>query len=88
MPISALVVTLSPLPELKKRALHTLSKDHRLTLGQLQGTRLPLVVETETTRESTRLVREELPAIEGVIFVDVVMVDFSDAHPPPQAERS
>lgn len=88
MPISALVVTLSSSPELQQRALDAIANDRRLTPGELQGTRLPVVVETETTRESTHLVREELPAIEGVVFVDVVMVDFSDAHPPAQQEPS
>ena len=80
MPVSALVVTLSPIPGESEQALQTLREDPRLTLGERQGTRLPVVVETQTTRESTRLVREELLAIEGIVFVDVVMVDFSDTH--------
>lgn len=80
MPISALVITLSSDPKEKQRAVEALSQDPRVTLGERQGARLPVVVETETTREGSRMVREELLQIEGVVFVDVVMVDFSDTN--------
>lgn len=78
MPISGLVLTLSDEPSLQQAALSQLALDSRLSLGELQVNRLPVVAETDTIRQSTRLVREELLTIPGVIFVDVVMVDFSD----------
>lgn len=49
-----------------------------MTPGELQDVQLPLVVETHTVGESISLVRDELPSMEGVIFVHVISVDFSD----------
>lgn len=85
MPISGLVLTLSDEPSLQQTALSELALDSRLSLGELQVNRLPVVAETDTIRQSTRLVREELLTIPGVIFVDVVMVDFSDI---PETDES
>ncbi len=78
MPISGLVVTLSNDGGEQARALKVLDDDRRLTLGELQKNRLPLVAETETIGEGSRLLREELKAVDGVVFVDVVSVNFED----------
>lgn len=89
MPISGLVLTLSDHPTQRQSALDQLALDPRLTLGEIQRNRLPVVADTETVRQGTNLVREELLDIPGVIFVDVVSVDFSDidnAAEPGQPE--
>lgn len=78
MPISALVITLDPDPERRARALDSLHRDPRLTLGEMTAGRLPVVAETETLAGGDRLVSDELSAVEGVVLVDVVLVDFSD----------
>ncbi len=87
MPISGLVVTLSDVPSLQKSALDQLASDPRLTLGELHGIRLPVVAETQTVRQGTDLVREELLDIPGVVFVDVVSVDFSDIDNSAEPEE-
>jgi hypothetical protein len=78
MPVSGVVITLVDDEEARRQALATLSGDPRLTLGEAMGTRLPAVIETETIGEGVRMVRDELPGVEGIAFVDVVSVDFSD----------
>ena len=78
MPISALVLTLSDEAESREEALRALEADPRLTVGKLQNTQLPVVVDTETMFEGIDLVRTELPEIGGVTYVHVVSVDFSD----------
>ncbi len=87
MPISGLVITLSDDPSQRQIALDQLATDPRLTLGQLHGSRLPVVAETETVRQSTDLVREELLDIPGVVFVDIVSVDFSDIDESAEPEE-
>jgi hypothetical protein len=78
VPVSALVITLDPEAARRERGLAALAADSRLSLGAIQAGRLPAVAETATLAEGDRLVAEELPAIDGVVFVDVVLVDFSD----------
>gem|GEM_PF-1105523 len=86
MPVSALVITLSAEAAQRTRALAALRDHPRLLLGSvLNGTRVPAVLETDTLGEGIRVVEEELPAIEGVLFVDVVQVDFSDVDPAAEA---
>ncbi len=77
MPIGGLVLTLDPDPALRESILAALTADPRLTLGQPLGVRLPMVAETLTLDDGDALVRE-LSAAPGVLFVDVVSVDFSD----------
>lgn len=80
MPIAAWVVTLDA--GRRDEALAALSADARLTLGEGRpgggGERLPVVVETATLAEGES-VFEAVSATPGVVFVDVVGVDFSDA---------
>jgi hypothetical protein len=78
MPISGLVVTLSDDKNEQARAIEVLSADTRLTIGERQKNRLPVVAETKGVKEGSRLVRQELLDIEGVRFVDVVTVNFED----------
>jgi nitrate reductase NapAB chaperone NapD len=76
MPISALVIQLET-----QRALSSvesrLADDGRITLGQPQGTCLPLVTETQTLRESRDLA-EDLERLPGVLRVDLVFANFED----------
>lgn len=78
MPVSGLVVTLSDDEKKSAQATLALKGDSRLTIGERQKNRLPVVAETETIGEGSRLVRQELLEVDGVIFVDVVTVNFED----------
>lgn len=77
MPIGGLVVTLDPDPSRRDAALGALAADPRLTLGEPVHDRLPVVAETSTLDEGDALFREVAGA-PGVLFVDVISVDFSD----------
>jgi nitrate reductase NapAB chaperone NapD len=76
MPISALVVQLET-----QRAVSSveaqLSNDERITLGRPQGTRLPVVTETQTLRESRDLALD-LEQLPGVLSVELVFANFED----------
>lgn len=78
MPVSGLVVTLSDDEPEQQRALEAIEADERLTIGDRQKNRLPIVAETPSIDEGTELVREELLDIEGVVFVDLITVNFED----------
>lgn len=86
MPISGLVVTLGDTAQIRGSAVEALRSDPRLTLGELKENRLPVVAETETIEEGRRMVREEIPAVAGVVFVDVVSVNFEDVTGISKAE--
>jgi hypothetical protein len=78
--------------ERRERALDELRADSRLTLGPLEDVQLPVVVETETVGEGIELVRDSLPDVDGVAFVHVVSVDFSDLETrdeklPPRSKK-
>lgn len=80
MPISSLVVTLE---SSSCGVLAELARDPRVTLGELQGLHLPVVLEAPTLEESEAVV-EGLARRAGILFVDVVTVDFSDAVAEPE----
>ncbi|MBA2661016.1 MAG: hypothetical protein H0U74_01880 [Bradymonadaceae bacterium] len=80
MPISALVLTLSDDTARRERTLDALRRDARLELGELNGVHLPVVAETDSIPASTHLVREELLGVDGVVYVDVAWIDFSDVQ--------
>jgi hypothetical protein len=81
MPVSSLVVTL----DLQGRELlEELARDPRVTLGELQGRHLPVVLEAATLEESEAVV-DGLTRRPGILFVDVVPVVFSDAVAEPEA---
>ncbi len=75
MPISSLVLTLEP--PVKHSVLEALAADSRIAVGEAHGLRLPVVTETSSLREGEALA-EQLGALPGVTFVDVVFVDFAD----------
>lgn len=74
MTISALVVTVDP--RSLQPALVRLASDHRLTIGERVGNRIPVVAETASAMAGDALYRE-LREGDGIWAVDVVMVDFS-----------
>lgn len=78
MPISSLVVTLDSNPSIMQRALLTLRAMPGVRIGEPCVTRVPVVVETATLVEGHRLVDHELRRIDGVLFIDVVRIDFED----------
>ena len=61
----------------RSRALTVLAHDARITVGELEGARLPIVTETGSLTEGEELTTS-LADLPGVAFVDVVSVDFSD----------
>jgi hypothetical protein len=79
MPITALVLTLDDDPEARRAARRSLEQDARLWVGDEVGGRVPLVLETASLVEGERAV-EALSASDGVLFVDVVAIDFSDTE--------
>lgn len=75
MVTSALVLTIDGDAHVRRAALDALGSDARLMLGEMAGARLPVVAETSGLAAAEKLV-EELSAAPGVLFVDVVLVDF------------
>lgn len=78
MPISAVVITLEADPPRRAAAIEALGAHPGLMLGEPQGNQLPAVIETDTITQGVDVVREQLHAIDGVVFVHVLSVDFSD----------
>lgn len=83
MPVSALVVTLDPGERSRRGVLYVLSRDPRVSVGEIVEDRLPVVTETSSLEESED-VAEQLLQVPGIRFVDVVSVDFSDIADVPQ----
>ena len=77
MTVSALVLTLDPEPVSRTRVLERLRGDARLCLGDRVLDRLPVVAMTTSCAAGDALFGE-LGAIEGILKVDVVAVDFSE----------
>ncbi|WP_433926206.1 hypothetical protein AB3662_25095 [Sorangium cellulosum] len=77
MPISALVITLADEPSARERACRSLAGEAALSLGPRSGSRLAAVAETESLLAGAELL-ERVLLIDGVDFVDLVSVDFSD----------
>lgn len=73
MAISGLVLTIKP--DAADDVLTRLIGDDRLTVGERQGHRLPVVAETASAA-ADRALWEELGAIPGVVRVDVASVHF------------
>jgi len=89
MPVSALVVTLDDDPVEQAATISRLSEFEHLTVGALTGrVHVPVVCESETLTDGENYVRA-LMRVPGVVFVDVVMVDFSDLDSvDPDAEHN
>lgn len=78
MPVSALVVTLDDDPVEQAATISRLSALAHFTVGAKTGrVHVPVVCESETLTDGENHVRD-LMRMPGVVFVDVVMVDFSD----------
>lgn len=77
MPVSGVVVVLTPEPAARAAALAALSRDPRVTLGPSEGLSLAAVLESASTQACGEHVRE-IEAIEGVLAVRPVFHDFSD----------
>ncbi|MGZ3419807.1 MAG: hypothetical protein ACXWUG_18415 [Polyangiales bacterium] len=75
MTVSGLVVTLADDDDARARALAALACDPRVTCGEPQGLRLPVVTETTSLNEAEELF-DALKVLQGVSFVDVVSIDF------------
>ena len=77
MPISGLVIDLDGHAGAAEAALHAVRADRRFTLGDEAAERVPVVLETESHRES-RVCLEWLEGLPGVTLVQVAYVDQSD----------
>ncbi len=77
MSVEAWVITLSGDPEERAQALRWLGEDARVTLGPMQGAKLPVVTECGSVEEAEdweRGCHHEA----GICGVSLVFVDFSD----------
>lgn len=87
MPISGLVATLAD--DADREAIRAwVLQQPCLTLGEAQGNRLPLVLETDRATDS-REVHDALLQVPGILQVDVVFVGFEEdpgQEPSPGAE--
>lgn len=81
MIVSGWVVTLENDERNRMVALEALRGDPRITCGEAHGLRLPVVAETATLSDGESLC-ESLRTLDGVAFVDVVSIDFSDSNLP------
>ncbi len=79
MPISGLVVTLKP--DTARRAVEQIRHRPEIQLGERQGQRLPVVVDTPDP-EADKACWRWLNALEGVHHVDVAFVHFEEADAP------
>lgn len=74
MPIVGAVFHLSDDPTLREAALRYLGADPRVTLGELLGPNLPVVVETASQAEDDRF----WEGLEGQPGIDQIVVAFAD----------
>jgi nitrate reductase NapAB chaperone NapD len=75
MPVSGLVVTLTPEPRRREEALAAIGREPCIEVGASEAGRLAIVVDTVSS-EDDRQVWEWLNALPGVEFVDVALVGF------------
>lgn len=78
MPISGLVISLTNSDQAEALVRHLREHEPRLEPGELQGDRLPCVLETAHPKES-EAVHEWLLQQPGVLGVDVVFVGLEDS---------
>lgn len=86
--ISGLVINLTTEQTVAERALATIGEHASIEAGELQGCRLPVVVEADGT-ESMHELTDWLADLPGVEHVDVAFTDVeqSVAAGPSEAER-
>lgn len=78
MTVSGLVLTLENTLEAATFVIGRLHEDARITLGEPIANRVPIAAETTDAIGGEELVRE-LEAMPGVLRVDVISIDFSEA---------
>ena len=78
MPISSLIVCFEDVPSLDAATLLLTAHPH-VTLGPSEGTRVPVVVETDSVAQD-RDVFFALQDLDGVTSVQLVFLDFSDVE--------
>lgn len=81
MSVSALVVTLSIQPDRANRVLRELEAHPQITVGELNGQKLPIVLDTPSVREDEAAF-EWMNHLADVDHVDVVYIDFGDSEDP------
>ncbi len=86
MPILGLVITLErgPVAE-RNRTVATLRARSDLDLGEIQGAKLPVVLERASEPEIEPAINA-LQSAPGVDYVDVVFAEFADALPDAEAQ--
>lgn len=82
MPTSGLVLTLAVSQTSSRELRAALEGDSRIIVGDEVERRLPIVTETSSLDESEQLA-EAIGKLAGVVFVDVVSIDFSDIEELP-----
>lgn len=92
MPVSGLVLTLSPDLDMRSTAIERIVADPRVTLGKPLGGSLPAVTATDTMEDHEAL-WNELLSIEGVLMIRLAYHDFSDIEEfdtprPPRRMKS
>ena len=80
MPVSALVVTLSDDPSLATAALRRLELDPAIAVGEVQGARAALALDTPS-KAADQAAWRRLNEDPGVLFSELVMVAFDDEAP-------
>jgi hypothetical protein len=82
MPVSGLVVTLTPIPAAEDAAyaavVARIAEHEHVTAGARQGTRLPVVLDTPD-QETDKACWRRLNELPGVHHVDVAFIHFEDA---------
>lgn len=86
MPVSGLVVTLAEEPRLRGAAETSLRSRAFVTFGEPFGRRLPIVIDTGSAEAHAEAI-DEVQALDGVLFVEVVFTDFSDVESVQRAPR-
>lgn len=77
MPVSGLVITLRGNGDDARAAARQLAAHGAITLGEAQGRKLPVAVDTSSRTEDKR-VWEWLQSHPGIEFVDVISVYFDE----------
>ena len=77
MPIASIVLTLDDRKLPWEGVLAEIAQDPRVELGSARGRCVPAVLDTASAQEGEALVQSFFEK-EGVLFVDVVAVDFSE----------
>lgn len=80
MPVSGLVATVQPSAEVEAVCC-ALQSEPAVQLGQAEGRRIPLVVDTPD-RETDKQVWQRLVATPGLLNLDVVFVGFDEDQQP------